>query len=145
LEGFKVNLDKILYEKTNDIEVKRVLMQTHLKKVKKMENCPLKRRLLYNMESKIKDDPTSNEERQLHESYQFVLREYEARHKVSKLLTPQSSVRRRAKSASSQHTSVYRGEKDFYEKVCEGLPNGESFNAIDDSLCVGLDGLLLTK
>lgn len=139
-----MKLDRVLFDKTQAIEQKRVMDYKKLKKIEKIEDNGLRKRLLYNAEQQAKKGAStpSAEERELHEAYQFLIREYECRHKVSKdFLTPQPSVKkRRPRRGSHEMVSVYKGEKDFYEKVHEALPH-EALG-LEHSLCVGVEELL---
>ena len=144
---FKEKLDRVIFEKTQAIEQKRVMDYKKLKKIEKIEDNGLRKRLLYNAEkqkNKAVSTPSA-EERELHEAYQFLIREYEARHNVSNnFVTPQPSVKKRKpRRGSHEVVSVYKGEKDFYEKVHEALPH-EAPN-LEHSLCVGVEELLQPK
>ena len=74
------------------------------------------------------------------------MREYEARHKAetndtAPFLTPQPSIKRkggRRRRRSNESISVYRGERDFYEKLMSALP-GEEVAMKGD---VGIDELI---
>lgn len=144
ITDFKEKLDRVIFERTQAIEQKKNTQLRRLQKIEKIQDHNLKKRLLYNAEKmSTKEVTASAEERELHEAYQFLIREYEARHNVSNnFLTPQPSKKRRSRR-SSEVVSVYRGEKDFYEKVNEALPHEAS--SLEGSLCVGLEELLQHK
>ena len=81
-EEIKKKLDDILSRKTKDIEVRRDLKLKKQKEALEMEDGALKRRIEYEMKND-KLLSSHDESRNLHESYQFLMREYEARYKMA--------------------------------------------------------------
>ena len=81
-EDVKKVLDEILFKKTKDIEIRRDLKLKKQKDALQMADGALKRRIEYEMKND-KLLSTHDEERALHESYQFLMREYEARYKMA--------------------------------------------------------------
>lgn len=81
-EDVKKRLDEILFKKTKDVEVRRDLKLKKQKEALAMAEGALKRRIEYEMKND-KLLSTHDEERNLHESYQFLMREYEARYKIA--------------------------------------------------------------
>ena len=81
-EEVKKKLDLILFKKTKDIEVRRDLKLKKNKEALAMADGALKRRIEYEMKND-KLLSTHDEDRNLHESYQFLMREYEARYKMA--------------------------------------------------------------
>merc|ERR1711862_428161 len=78
---FKAKLDKIMYQKGQDLENKRMIMVKKQLEIEKMDDSTAKKRLQYNEVQQDKEKTLSIAERELHEAYQFVLREYDYRHK----------------------------------------------------------------
>ena len=95
-----------------------------------MDDSTAKKRLQYNEVQMDKEKTLSIAERELHEAYQFVLREYDYRHKEDEKemdadgnsLTPNGSIKKK-KTKRAEVVSVYRGKKDFYEQICDSLPH----------------------
>ena len=81
-EEYKKKLDEILFKKTKDIEIRRDLKLKKQKEALGMADGALKRRIEYEMKND-KLLSTHDEERNLHEAYQFLMREYEARYKMA--------------------------------------------------------------
>ena len=81
-EEVKKKLDVILFKKTKDIEIRRDLKLKKHKESLAMADGALKRRIEYEMKND-KLLSTHDEERSVHESYQFLMREYEARYKMA--------------------------------------------------------------
>ena len=81
-EEYKKKLDEILFRKTKDIEIRRDLKQKKQKEALGMADGALKRRIEYEMKND-KLLSSHDEERNLHEAYQFLMREYEARYKMA--------------------------------------------------------------
>ena len=75
MEEFKEKLDKIMYQKGQELENKRMIMVKKQIEIEKMEESTAKKRLQYNSEQMDKEKTLSIAERELHEAYQFVLRE----------------------------------------------------------------------
>ena len=75
MEEFKEKLDKIMYQKGQELENKRMIMVKKQIEIEKMEDSTAKKRLQYNSEQMDKEKTLSIAERELHEAYQFVLRE----------------------------------------------------------------------
>lgn len=127
MNEFKDRLDKIFNEKYVDIENKRMV---HIKRQIDIDNMPddngLKKRLQYDIDNRIGPDPWQAE-RELHEAYQFVLREYEIRHRQrrSSLANPNPTKKKKDRRRSAEVCSMYRGPKSYYEKVAESLPGEE--------------------
>ena len=66
-------------------------------------------------------------ERELHEAYQFCLREYEYRHRADEETdsagnSRQGSIKKK-KTKRAEVVSVYRGRRDFYEQIVDSLPH----------------------
>ena len=81
-EEVKKILDEILFKKTKDIEIRRALKMKKHKEALEMADGALKRRIEYEMKND-KLLSSHDEERSLHEAYQFLMREYEARYKMA--------------------------------------------------------------
>ena len=75
MEEFKEKLDKIMYQKGQELENKRMIMVKKQIEIEKMEESTAKKRLQYNSEQMDKEKTLSIAERELREAYQFVLRE----------------------------------------------------------------------
>ena len=120
-----------MYDKTQVIENKRMMFVKRQMEIEDMDEGVLKKRLLYSQEV-ILANPVNQEERELHEAYQFIIREYECRHKESdniqseisevnlKETTPaKKKSKKKNKTRSAEVVSMYRGKKSLYEKVAE--------------------------
>ena len=117
-----------MYDKTQVIENKRMMFVKRQIEIEDMDEGVLKKRLLYSQEV-ILANPVNQEERELHEAYQFIIREYECRHKeiISEIsevdlkeTTPQKKKsKKKNKTRSAEVVSMYRGKKSLYEKVAE--------------------------
>ena len=81
-EEYKKKLDAIIFTKTKDIEIRRDLKLKKQKEALGMAEGALKRRIEYEMKND-KLLSSHDEERNLHEAYQFLMREYEARYKMA--------------------------------------------------------------
>ena len=81
-EEYKKKLDEILFRKTKDIEIRRDLKLKKQKDALGMADGALKRRIEYEMKND-KLLSSHDESRNLHEAYQFLMREYEARYKMA--------------------------------------------------------------
>lgn len=119
-------LDKIFCEKYDVIENKRMLYIKRQIDIDNMDETSLKKRLQYGEDNKIGKDAWQ-EERELHEAYQFVIREYQVRHKQrSNSLTPKDPTKKKKdRRRSAEVCSMYRGGKSYYEKIAESLPGEE--------------------
>ena len=126
---FKEKLDDLMYDKTQVIENKRMMFVKRQIEIEDMDEGVLKKRLLYSQEV-IMNNPVNQEERELHEAYQFIIREYECRHRESdiseisevnlKETTPaKKKSKKKNKTRSAEVVSMYRGKKSLYEKVAE--------------------------
>ena len=132
LTTFKEKLDRIMYEKSQTIENKKLFFCKRQSAQAEMEESALKKRNTYGAD--LKNEQNWNaicmEERELHEAYQFCIREYKVRH-VEEItaaddpLSPQGSIKKKRPRRTADNVSVYRGEKDYYEKLMESLPNEE--------------------
>ena len=81
-------MDEVLFQKTLEIETKRENLIKKKLKAEKLADGVLKRRLKYQADKeydKYLDSP-GDEERCLHEAYQFLMREFEARNKLEQVL-----------------------------------------------------------
>ena len=119
-----------MYDKTQVIENKRMMFVKRQMEIEDMDEGVLKKRLLYSQEV-ILANPVNQEERELHEAYQFIIREYECRHKESDIQSEISEVnlkettplkkksKKKNKTRSAEVVSMYRGKKSLYEKVAE--------------------------
>ena len=74
-----------MFRKTRDVEVRRELKLKKQKEALQMADGALKRRIEYEMKND-KLLSTHDEERALHESYQFLMREYEGRYKIAMVM-----------------------------------------------------------
>ena len=87
-EVVKSKLDSLLFQKTLEIETKRENLIKKKLKTDQMEEGQLKRRLKYQVDKeydKVLGSP-GDEERILHEAYQFLMREFDARNKLHQVL-----------------------------------------------------------
>ena len=119
-----------MYDKTQVIENKRMIFVKRQMEIEDMDEGVLKKRLLYSQEV-IMNNPVNQEERELHEAYQFIIREYECRHKESDISeisevvnlketpTSKKKSKKKNKTRSAEVVSMYRGKKSLYEKVAE--------------------------
>ena len=132
MERFKEKLDNILYEKTQQIENKRNIFVKRQMEIEDMDEGVLKKRLMYSQEV-ILGANTNQEERELHEAYQFCIREYECRHRETDITSlslsnpdvsltdkpDKPSKKKKDRRRSAEVVSMYRGKKSTYEKVAE--------------------------
>ena len=87
-EVVKSKLDSLLFQKTLEIETKRENLIKKKLKTDQMEEGQLKRRLKYQVDKeydKVLGSP-GDEERILHEAYQFLMREFDARNKLHQVV-----------------------------------------------------------
>ena len=113
-----------MYDKYVAIENKRMLYVKRQLDLENMEETSLKKRLMYAEDHKIGKD-VWQEERELHEAYQFCIREYEWRHRQRKSSITPERKKKKNKTKSAEVCSMYRGAKSYYEKVAESLPGEE--------------------
>ena len=126
-----------MYDKTQVIENKRMMFVKRQMEIEDMDEGVLKKRLMYSQEV-ILNNPVNQEERELHEAYQFIIREYECRHKESDInnseisevnlkdTTPsRKKSKKKNKTRSAEVVSMYRGKKSLYEKVAEASTTEE--------------------
>ena len=128
-EGFKVKLDKMLFEETLRLDNKRLLHIKRQAEIEAMDDNGLKKRLQYANDQRVDKETVSInlEEVEVHEAYQFCIREYEVRHRPvpvrcdseGNLLTQTPKKHKKNRKQSAEVVSMYRGEKSVYEKVCE--------------------------
>ena len=82
----KTKLDALLFQKTLAIETKRENIIKKKLRTDKMEEGQLKRRLKYEVDKEYdklgQAGTPGDEERTLHEAYQFLMREFDARNKL---------------------------------------------------------------
>ena len=137
MDQFKEQLDQILFSRTQLIENKRMMYVKRQLEIEKMEENSLKKRLLYAEEVKIGKD-ANQEERELHEAYQFCIREYEVRHRERPGIESGDSPtlgrkgsRKKDKKRSSEVISMYRGPKTVYEKTAEAMSAEEVWKEIE--------------
>ena len=119
-----------MYDRTQDIETKRTIFVKRQMEIEDMEDGVLKKRLLYSQEV-ILGNSVNQEERELHEAYQFIIREYECRHRPDNDISEISEIdmkqktpvkkksKKKNKTRSAEVVSMYRGKKSLYEKVAE--------------------------
>ena len=128
LAAFKDKLDKIMYEKWQNIDNKKVFFVKRQQMQDLMDESALKKRNQYAADMRKEQDWNAicTEERELHEAYQFCIREYKARHVEEVSISPQGSIKKQKRARRGADTvSVYKGEKDYYERLVESLPNQE--------------------
>ena len=128
LAAFKDKLDKIMYKKWQNIDNKKVFFVKRQQMQDLMEESALKKRNQYEADMRKEQNWNAicTEERELHEAYQFCIREYKARHKPEVSISPtQGSIKKKRAKRGADTVSVYRGEKDYYERLVESLPNQE--------------------
>ena len=128
LAAFKDKLDKIMYEKWQNIDNKKVFFVKRQQMQDLMDESALKKRNQYAADMRKEQDWNAicTEERELHEAYQFCIREYKARHVEEVSISPQGSMKKQKRARRGADTvSVYKGEKDYYERLVESLPNQE--------------------
>ena len=135
-----------MYEKTQVIENKRHLFVKRQLEIENMDDGVLKKRLLYSQDTIMGNSSVNQEERELHEAYQFCIREYECRHKdidlsslsLSDSDTPSKSSKKKEKKKkdrrrSAEVCSMYRGKKSTYEKVAEAATAEEIYKELQTS------------
>ena len=132
-----------MYVKTQAIENKRHLFVKRQLEIEDMEDGVLKKRLMYSQEV-ILGNSVNQEERELHEAYQFCIREYECRHKDedkfvdlsslslsdSETNSKQTSKKKKDRRRSAEVCSMYRGKKSTYEKVAEASTAEEIYKEL---------------
>merc|ERR1711976_121081 len=119
---FKRRLDNLMYEKSQVIENKRTVFVKRQMEIENMDDGALKKRLLYSQDVILDRNSVNQEERELHEAYQFCIREYECRHKdidlssislsLSDPETPVKKTNKKKKDRrrSAEVCSMYRGK-----------------------------------
>ena len=135
-----------MYEKSQVIENKRTVFVKRQMEIENMDDGALKKRLLYSQDVILDRNSVNQEERELHEAYQFCIREYECRHKDCDLSSisglslsdPETPVKKTSKKKkdrrrSAEVCSMYRGKKSTYEKVLEAATPEDVYKELQTS------------
>merc|ERR1712150_234421 len=127
-EEIKKKLDDILSRKTKDIEVRRDLKLKKQKEALEMEDGALKRRIEYEMKNG-KLLSSHDESRNLHESYQFLMREYEARYKMAMIAAAAAATERAFGSDLYQERHLVNEGSSSYNSKDSLFPPDDEYSS----------------